>query len=118
MRNYAPRYFLINGKAYPDTDPIPCAAGQQGPAALRERRHPAPLHGDAGPAPDLRRQGRQPAPGATHDVVAESLAPGQTADAIATVPASATTGSRFALYDGSLMLHNNGAPASAACSPS
>ena len=27
MRNYAPRYFLINGKAYPDTDPIPTAAG-------------------------------------------------------------------------------------------
>ena len=64
MRNFAPKYFLINGKAYPDTDPIASAGRQQGPAALRQRRHPAALDGGAGPAADLRRHGRQPAPDA------------------------------------------------------
>jgi hypothetical protein len=48
-------------------------------------------------------------PTLTRNVAAETLAPGQTADAIATVPATVTTASRFAVYDASLMLHNNGA---------
>ena len=41
--------------------------------------------------------------------MAETIAPGETLDAIATVPASTTPGSRFALFDGNLMLLNNGA---------
>ena len=62
----------------------------------------------AGPAADVRGQGRQPASDVNHNVVAEPLAPGQTGDAIATIPAATAAGSKFAVYDGSLMLHNNG----------
>ncbi len=47
-------------------------------------------------------------PTLNHNVAAETLAPGQTGDAIVTVPA-VTTESRFAVYDASLALHNNGA---------
>jgi hypothetical protein len=42
-----------------------------------------------------------------HTVVAETIAPGQTADMLASVPAAATDGSQFALFDANLMLHNN-----------
>ena len=42
-------------------------------------------------------------------LVAETLGPGQTADAIVTVPGEATAGSKFALYDANLMLRNSNA---------
>ena len=44
-----------------------------------------------------------------HRMVAETIATGQTADAITTVPAATVDGSRFALYDGDFALHNGGA---------
>jgi hypothetical protein len=109
MRNYAPKYFMINGKVYPGTAPIASVAGNK--VLLRyvnagAKHHSMAVLGlrqnfvakDAGLLPTL-----------THNVAAETLAPGQTADAIATVPATAAAGSRFAVYDGNLMLHNNGA---------
>jgi hypothetical protein len=46
-------------------------------------------------------------PTLSHNVAAETLAPGQTGDAIVSVPA-VTVASKFAVYDASLMLHNNG----------
>ena len=39
--------------------------------------------------------------------VAETFGPGQTADAIVTVPAATTAANRLAIYDGSLLLHNS-----------
>jgi len=42
-----------------------------------------------------------------HTVSSESIAPGATLDAIGTVPASASDGSKFAVYDSNLMLRNN-----------
>jgi hypothetical protein len=42
-----------------------------------------------------------------HTVVSESIAPGQTLDTIGAVPASAPSGTRFAVYDANLMLRNN-----------
>lgn len=108
MRNYAPTYFLINGKPYPQTAPIASAPGNK--VLLRYvnagiKHHSMAVLGlrqvfvakDASLLPTL-----------NHNVVAETLAPGQTGDAITTVPA-VTTASKFAVYDASLMLHNNGA---------
>jgi hypothetical protein len=110
MRNFVARYFLINGKAYPDTAPIASAAGNA--VLLRYlnagvKHHSMAVLGlrqnfvakDAGLLPTL-----------THNVAAETLATGQTGDAIATVPASVTTASKFAVHDASLMLRNAGAP--------
>jgi hypothetical protein len=115
MREYAPRYFLINGKAYPGTDTIDAitatnSTGAGNKVLLRyvnagAKHHSMAVLGlrqnfvakDAGLLPTL-----------MHNVAAETLSPGQTADAIAVIPA-VTTASQFAVYDASLMLHNSGA---------
>ena len=106
MRKYAPRYFLINGRAYPDTAPIPTNAGET--VLLRYVNagigyHSMELLGthqtvialDGSPLGFSRRY------------VAETFGPGQTADALVSVPSQTTDGSRFAIYDGSLLLHNS-----------
>ena len=106
MRDYAPKYFLINGEVYPNTDAIPTMAGNN--VLLR--------YVNAGLQPysmgllglnqtAIAMDGSPFTYGRT--VVAETIAPGQTADMIASVPAAAVDGSQFALYDGNLMLHNN-----------
>jgi len=110
MRNFAPKYFLINGKVYPDTDLIASDAGRK--VLLRYLNAGAKHHSMAvlGLRQNFVAKDASLLPSLSHNVVAETLAPGQTGDAIAIVPASATTASRFAVYDASLMLHNNGAP--------
>jgi hypothetical protein len=109
MRNYAPKYFLINGKAYPATDSIPSTAGNK--ILLRYVNAGIQQHsmGLLGLRQNFVAKDASLLPTLTHNVAAESLAPGQTGDAIATVPAAATTASKFAVYDGNLMLHNNNA---------
>ena len=106
MRNYAPKYFLINGQVYPNTTPIPTAAGNK----VLLRYVNAGLQAYSMTLLGLRQNaiavdGSPFAYGRT--VVAESIAPGQTADMIVSVPAAAAGDSKFALYDGNLMLHNN-----------
>ncbi|HSB21249.1 MAG TPA: multicopper oxidase domain-containing protein, partial [Anaeromyxobacteraceae bacterium] len=109
MRNYAPKFWLINGKAYPGTAGITSGAGRRvllrylnagnwhhSMALLGMRQTIVGLDG----SPLLH----------SRSAVAETLGPGQTMDAIATVPASAAVGNQFALYDASLLLHNNRAP--------
>jgi hypothetical protein len=108
MRNYAPRYFLINGKAYPATAPIATTAGRK--VLLRYvnagiRHHSMSL---LGVQQDLVAKDGSPST-YTGRRVAETIAPGQTMDAIATIPAGAT-GQQFALMDGNLNLFNNQAP--------
>lgn len=108
MRNYAPKYFLINGKAYPDTAPIASAAGNK--LLLRYVNAGAKHHSMAvlGLRQNFVAKDASLLPALTLNVAAETLAPGQTGDAIATIPA-VTSASRFAVYDASLALHNNGA---------
>ncbi|MEP7117246.1 MAG: multicopper oxidase domain-containing protein [Acidobacteriota bacterium] len=108
MRNFAPKYFLINGKVYPDTTPIPSAAGHK--VLLRYVNAGVQHHSMAvlGLRQNFVAKDGSPLPTLTHNVAAETLAAGQTGDAIATVPATAAAGSKFAVYDGSLKLHNDG----------
>ena len=107
MRNFAPRYFLINGKAYPDTTAIPSTAGNK--VLLRYVNGGAKHHsmGVLGLRQVFVAKDGSPLPTLNHNVAAETLAPGQTGDAIVTVPVSATTASRFAVYDASLSLRNS-----------
>jgi FtsP/CotA-like multicopper oxidase with cupredoxin domain len=109
MRNYAPRYFLINGKSYPTTDPISSAAGNK--VLLRYVNAGIQQHsmGVLGLRQIFVAKDASLLPTLNHNVAAESLAPGQTGDAIVTIPAEATTASKFAVYDGSLMLRNSNA---------
>jgi FtsP/CotA-like multicopper oxidase with cupredoxin domain len=104
LLRWAPRYWLINGKAYPDTGSIPADPGDR--LLLRylnagEDHHTMTLLGahqqvfakDAYPLPF------------PFDVVAETIAAGQTADMIVTVPAAAAD-SKLALYSRQLHVTN------------
>ncbi|MEP7370236.1 MAG: multicopper oxidase domain-containing protein, partial [Dermatophilaceae bacterium] len=106
MRNFAPQYGLINGAVHPNTASIPAVAGNK--VLLRYVNAGVKLHSMA--ALGVHQQViaydgnelKYP-----HTVVAETFGPGQTADVIATVPVSAPAGSKYAIYDGSLSLHNS-----------
>ena len=112
LRNFAPKFYTINGKAFPNTAPIPVSFG--GTALLRyvnagllphsmgllglDQRFISSdgglLGGAAAPAPE----GQS----------ARSIAPGETTDSLVTVPATAA-GLQFPLYDQSKLLNNNNA---------
>ncbi len=84
MRNFAPKYFLINGKAYPATDPIASAAGNK--VLLRYVNAGIQQHSMAvlGLRQNFVAKDASLLPTLNHNVAAETLAPGQTGDAIAT----------------------------------
>jgi len=106
MRNYKPKYFLINGKAYPGTSSIPATAGND--LLLRYvnaglQSHSMSLLGFSQRA--VATDGNLF--GYSYSIASETIAPGATLDAIVSIPVSIAGGSRFALYDASLMLRNN-----------
>jgi Multicopper oxidase len=108
MRTFNPTFGLINGKASPNTDPIPAVAGHK--LLLRmvnggSQPHSLGLLGlrqtvIANDGSELRYG---------HTVVADTVGPGQSADAVVSIPATAPAGSKFAFYDTSATLHNAGA---------
>lgn len=108
LRGFTPRYWLINGKAYPDTAEIVASAGDR--VLLRYINAGLQHHvmGLLGMDQTLLSNDGSPLK-YQHKVVAETIAAGQSIDAIATVPASANPDTRFAVYDTNLLLHNNGA---------
>lgn len=109
LRAYAPRYRLINGKAYPATDGIAVTAvgdrvllryvnaGLEHHSMGLLGLHQTVVANDGSPLLF------------SHTVVADTLAPGETQDAIATIPATSAGGSKFALYDASFLLQNSSA---------
>ncbi len=113
MRNFKPRWGLINGKAHPATDPIPATSGQS--VLLRWVNAGSIYHSMAVLGADQRfvaLDGSQQRNGDTdisRRYVAETMGPGQSADAIVTLPTTATD-RRLAVYDASLTLHNTNAP--------
>jgi hypothetical protein len=104
MRSYAPKYFLINGKVFPDTAEIGSAANHK--LLLRYVNAGAKHHsmGLLGLRQNFIAKDARLLPTSAVRVTAETLAPGQTGDALVTVPATA---GKFALYDANLALHNN-----------
>lgn len=108
MRLFKPRYWLINGKAYPDTDPITTAAGRT--VLLREVNAGLQDHSLSllGLHQSLIAFGGNPLQ-YFHHMVAESLAAGQTADLLVTIPVTPpVVATKYALYDATLFLHNSG----------
>ncbi len=105
LRNFAPKYRLINGKPFPATDPV---ATDQGHKVLVRyvnvgaQTHPMNVLG--GEQVEIA-QGGHPAHYAT-TVAAESVDPGQTLDTIVTMPTGPEA--KFAVYDASRHLDNNG----------
>jgi FtsP/CotA-like multicopper oxidase with cupredoxin domain len=106
LRDYAPTYFLINGKISPNTDPIATLAGNK--VLLRYVNAGLQAHSMSVLGLNQTAIAMDGSPFLyAHGMVAETISTGQTADAIITIPAGTTDGSKFALYDGSFYLHNN-----------
>ena len=109
MRSFAPQWTLINGAAAPKTAPVPATSGQN--VLLRWVNAGTGYHSMAVLGADQRvvaLDGSQLKNGPvdiSRRYVAETFGPGQTADAIVTVPATAADRS-LAVYDASLTLHN------------
>lgn len=111
MRDFKPRYFLINGTVYPDTpqiiDETNNVPGNK--VLLRYVNAGAKHHSMAMLGARQVVIGEDGSPlQFPRTLVARTIAPGQTADALVTIPATAQPGSKFAIYDGNLMLHNGG----------
>jgi FtsP/CotA-like multicopper oxidase with cupredoxin domain len=105
MHEYAPRYWLINGQAYPEVPEIPVVPGQtvllryvnggleshwMGLLGLRQQI--IATDGELRQSPWW--------------AVSETVAAGQTMDTLVDIPLSAEAGQRYALYDTNLLLHN------------
>jgi FtsP/CotA-like multicopper oxidase with cupredoxin domain len=110
MRNYAPKYFLINGQAYAPgfTGDIGVTAGNKvllryvnaglqshAMSTLGVSQSVIAMDGYAFAHP--------------HSMVAETIATGQTLDALVTIPAGSPDLTKFAVYDANLMLRNDNA---------
>jgi hypothetical protein len=106
MRDFKPQYFLINGKPYTSTSPVQTLpgpkvllrfvnAGQQNHSmtVLGMQQSLVGKDGSAIAYPSNR--------------AAETIAPGETLDAIATVPGTTVPGTKFAVFDGNLSLYNS-----------
>ena len=105
MRAYAPRYFLINGRAHPGTEPIPTTGGHQ--LLLRYVNAGTQYHSMEVLGAHQSVIGLDGSPlGHARHYVAETFGPGQTADALVSAPDSSVDVA-MSLYDGSLQLHNS-----------
>jgi FtsP/CotA-like multicopper oxidase with cupredoxin domain len=107
LRNFAPKYFLFNGKAYPYTLPIDSGAGRK--VLLRLVNGGLENHsvGVLGLRYSVLSIDGKPF-AQPHSAVAETLSAGQTADVLVSIPASAPADMKYAVYDSNLRLINNG----------
>ena len=105
LHEYAPRYWLINGHAFADVPEIGVVPGET--LLLRYVNVGIESHwiGLLGLQQQQIGSDGQRLP-ATYGTVVQSLAAGQTVDALATIPLTAVQDQRFALYDTGLLLHN------------
>jgi len=105
LHEYAPRYWLINGQAFSDVPEIGVVPGET--LLLRYVNAGIESHwlGLLG-LQQLRIGSDGQRLPASYGTVVQSLAAGQTVDALATIPPTAVQNQRFALYDTGLLLHN------------
>lgn len=109
MRGYVPRYSLINGKAYPDTAPITSAGGHT--VLLRYVNAGVNYHsmGVLGASQKIvGMDGNKLDFPRTY--VAQTFGPGESADALVTVPGAAARDTSLTVYDAGLGLTNRTAP--------
>lgn len=110
MQQFAPVYLLINGRAYPESEPLLTGAGRR--VLLRQIN--AGLHHRSLGLLGLRQRiiATDGAPLAQpFSVVAETLAPGQTLDSLVSMPAGAAVGTRYPLYATGMPGQGPGGPA-------
>lgn len=103
IRKYSPKYYLINGEAYPDTAAITVAAGETVLFRYVNAGLQAHSMSTLGLSQNIVAQDGH-ANTFVRTVVAETIATGQTLDTLVNISGSAT---QFPLYDASLFLRNN-----------
>ena len=108
LSSFAPKYWLINGKGYPNTDAITTAAGNN--VLLRYVNAGLQHHSMAlqGLHQTIIATDGQPAMNQSK-VVAETVPTGGTLDTIVTMPASLAANSKFALLEAAMHMDNKGA---------
>ena len=111
LENYNPTYWLINGKAYPDTAPITVSSestlGHQPKVLFRYVDAGIEHHTMTMLGMHQRIFAKDGYPlNFPYDVVAETIAAGQTVDTIATIPSGAAPGDKFPVYSRNLHLTN------------
>ena len=107
LRNYHPVYKLINGKAFPETDPVATAVGHT--VLLRYVNAGLTDHamGVIGTRQTIVGADARANPDA-YPLVADTIPPGQTEDAVVPAPA-AVDGAKFVVYETHGRLDNAGA---------
>ncbi len=117
LNYFAPKYWLINGKGFPATDPIATDAAHG--VLLRYVNAGLVHHAMSvlGLHQTIVAADGQPLPN-PQTVVDDTVPSGSTVDAIATIPGDAPKGTKFAVYEAAMHLDNNGiATTPAAASP-
>ncbi|WP_372735540.1 multicopper oxidase domain-containing protein [Nocardioides sp.] len=109
MRDFAPRFFTINGQAYPDTAPI---TGTPGATHLLRFVNAGLNHrsmGVLGAEQTVIALDGAALSDARH-YVAETVGPGQTLDSLIAIPAAAAVDTDVLVYDAGLRLRNGDDP--------
>lgn len=107
MENFKPNYWLINGKAYPETDAVGGAPGST--VLLRYANAGSSNHAMALLGVRQTVWGKDGAADKyPASVVSEVLWPGQTEDVALALPATAPIGTNYALYEAGMLTHNRG----------
>ncbi|MGI5238974.1 multicopper oxidase domain-containing protein [Dactylosporangium sp. CA-139066] len=118
LRKYAPKYRMINGKSFPETDAIATDVGRR--VLLRYVDAGVMSHAMSVLGLDQSLVGQDSRPNAYPEgTVTVPLQPGQTADALVSIPAG-PDGRRFMVFETGGQLNNNGqryGPAQAGVSP-
>ena len=105
---FEPKYWLINGKAYPSTDPIPTDVNHKvllryvNAGLVHHSMSLSGLHQTIYGVGGNRATNPQ-------RVVAQTIPTGGTLDAIVTMPASAPANSKYALFEAAMHTDNSGA---------
>ncbi|MDP1806587.1 MAG: multicopper oxidase domain-containing protein, partial [Acidimicrobiales bacterium] len=108
LRGFAPKWFLVNGTPFSSTS-TPQITTTGGNTLLLRYVNAGIQHHSIGalglPQRLIAADGSElPYP---RTMVAETLAPGQTADVLADIPVSAATSTRYAIYDAAMLLNNS-----------
>jgi hypothetical protein len=106
LRNFAPKYRLINGEAFPETDPVATDVGRK--VLLRYVNAGLTAHPMTALGVDQLVVGQDSRPTAYPEAsVTLPLAPGNAVDAVVNVPTD-HDGRRFMVYESGGQLNNNG----------
>lgn len=107
IQHYEPKYWLINGKAYPQTENIVVTPTQTTLLRFVNVGYEAYSIELLGMHQSVIGRSGVKLPYA-FNVVAENFAAGETMDTLVTISAGTAAGSKFPLLDGSVGTHNNG----------